>query len=335
MKYYISVFALVCTLSIFVIVRLSDFDLSDYSEQRSITFRHNHDVLQGTLILPSNKKKPPVVLIVHGDAAQDRWSSSGYIPVVKFLIDHGIGVFSWDKPGVGESKGNWLEQTMSDRAWEAVYAFRKIREQPELKGSQIGFLGFSQAGWVVPEASRLVSPDFAILVGAAINWRNQSLYYTQKRLEAEGLRFTDIQSAIKREAEDFDKQFTSDAATHACQSVCNRQDFERRNSLADATNEISGVHVPVMILMGDDDRNVNADETIAVWAQTLPIETKRCIKKIPGATHGLLRSKWFDYQLPSQFPLWKQALFLLLGKYAYSPNALSGFSSWIINKNCD
>lgn len=335
MKYFICIFALVCTLSIFAILRMSDFDLSDYKEQRSITFRHHHDVLQGTLILPSDKKNPPVVLIVHGDAAQDRWSSSGYIPVVKFLVAHGIGVFSWDKPGVGKSTGNWLGQTMSDRALEAAYAFRKIKEQPELKGSYIGFLGFSQAGWVVPEASRLVGPDFAILVGAAINWRGQSIYYTQKRLEAEGLSFTDIQSATKREAEEFDKQFTIDAAKRSCQSLCNRQDFERRNSRADATKEISEVRIPIMILMGEDDRNVDADETITVWEQTLPKETERCIRKIPGATHGLLRSRWFDYQLPSQFPLWKQALFLLSGQYAYSPKALNAFSSWIINKNCD
>ena len=224
---------------------------------------------------------------------------------------------------------------MLDQAWEAAYAFRKIKEQPELKASHIGFLGFSQAGWVVPEASRLVGSDFAIRVGAAINWRSQSIYYAQKRLEAEGLSFKDIQSAIKRETAEFDKQCTSDAATRSCHSFCNRQDFERRNSRANVTKEISGVRTPIMILMGDDDRNVDADETIAVWAQALPKETQRCIRKIPGATHGLLRSRWFDYQSPSQFPLWKQALFLLSGQYAYSPDALNAFSSWIIDKNCD
>lgn len=88
MKYLISVFALVCSLSIFVYIRLSDFDLSDYSEQRSITFRHHHHILQGTLILPSDKKNPPVVLIVHGDAAQDRWSYSGYMlaPTLRYWL---------------------------------------------------------------------------------------------------------------------------------------------------------------------------------------------------------------------------------------------------------
>lgn len=334
MKYLISVISVVVIVTLFTFIRLSDFDLSDYGEQRNITFWHQQDVLKGTLILPPDKKSPPVVLIIHGDAAQDRWSDSGYIPMVRFLVAQGIGVFSWDKPGVGESRGNWFEQTMSDRAKEAVYAYRKIREQPDLKGSRIGYLGFSQAGWVVPEASRLADPDFAILIGAAINWRSQSIYFTQKRLESEGITSDEIQSAIKQEAEDFDRQFTRAYATRPCQADCTRQDFERRNSRADATEEISGVHTPVMILMGDDDRNVDPDDTISIWSQTLPVGTERCIRKIPGATHGLLRSKWFDYQLPSQFPLWKQGLFLLSGKYAYSPDALNALSSWIINQKC-
>lgn len=334
MKFFISVFIVVILISIMAVIRLSDFDLSDDGEQRSITFRHQHDVLQGTLVLPAHTTNPPVVLIVHGDAAQDRWSDSGYVPMVKFLVAHGIGVFSWDKPGVGQSTGNWLGQTMADRAGESANAYRKIKEQPELKGSRIGFLGFSQAGWVVPEASRQVAPDFILLIGAAINWRNQSLYFTQKRLESKGLSSSQIQSAINKEVDDFDRQFTKDAVMRPCQSQCTRNDFERRNAHADVTKEIVDVQTPVMILMGRDDRNVDPDETLAVWAKTLPLSTQRCLRKIPGATHGLLRSRWFDYQLPSQFPLWKQALFLLSGRYAYSPDALNALSPWIIDQKC-
>lgn len=77
--------------------------------------------------------KPVAIHLVHGDGPQDRWSEGGYIPLVKFLVSQGIAVFSWDKPGVGNSTGNWLAQTMSDRAEEAVLALKKLREQPELK----------------------------------------------------------------------------------------------------------------------------------------------------------------------------------------------------------
>ncbi|MDP9705158.1 MULTISPECIES: alpha/beta hydrolase family protein [Rahnella] len=333
-KYIVSFSIMIVVLIIFLLSRLYDFDLSGYGQQRSISFKHNNDVLVGTLIMPPGKVSPPFVLLVHGDGPQDRWSEGGYIPLVKFLVSQGIAVFSWDKPGVDKSTGNWLAQTMSDRAEEAVLALKKLREQPELKKSRGGYLGFSQAGWVVPQASQLTTTEFVVLIGAAINWRNQGIYYTGQRLKVEGRSLNDIQDAKKHEAVAFDRQFTEEAAVLPCHSQCTRQDFERRNSLADATKDISGTHTPVLILMGQDDRNVDADETATVWAKALPAGTPRCIRQLPGATHGLLRSEWFDYQLASQWPLWKQGLFLLSGRYSYSPGALRTVSSWILNQNC-
>lgn len=72
MKYLTSFFAIAILFAVFFFIRLSDFDLSGYGQQRIISFQHHQDVLQGTLILPPDKKYPPVVLIVHGDGAQDR-----------------------------------------------------------------------------------------------------------------------------------------------------------------------------------------------------------------------------------------------------------------------
>lgn len=146
---------------------------------------------------------------------------------------------------MGNSTGNWLAQTMSDRAEEAVLALKKQREQPELKKSRGGYLGFSQAGWVVPHAIQLTTTEFAVLIGAAINWRDQSIYYTGQRLKVEGRSLIDIQDAKKHEAVVFDRQFTEAASVLPCNSQCTRQDFERRNSLADATKDISSTHTPV------------------------------------------------------------------------------------------
>ena len=95
------------------------------------------------------------------------------------------------------------------------------------------------------------------------------------------------------------------------------------------------MQIPVLILMGMDDRNVDPDETVTVWEKSLPSITNRCIRQLPGATHGLLRSTWFDYQLSSQWPLWKQGLFLLSGKYAYSLGALNTVSTWIMHQKCE
>lgn len=328
------VMGLLLTLGALGVYRLTDFTLPTDAQQHTLQVDYQQSRLEGTLIVPHGVVSPPVVLLVHGDGAQDRWSDGGYLPLVRYLVSQGIAVFSWDKPGVGASQGNWLAQTMDDRAHEAAFMLQQLKQMPELAASRVGFLGFSQAGWVVPDASAFAKADFAILVGAAINWRDQGSYYLRQRLSREGMSEQNIREAVARDSVDFATQFTPQAALRPCKVSCNRDDFERRNAFADARGAIARMHTPVMIMMGKDDRNVDPQETLTVWAADLPANTVRCIKPVAGATHGLLRSRWFDYQLPSQWPLWKQGVFLLSGQYAWAPGALSGITDWIHTGTC-
>lgn len=317
-----------------VLMRMAAFDLPDGAEQRTLNFSHGNDKLQGTLFLPAGKTFPPVVLLVHGDAAQDRWSDGGYLPLVNVLLSQGIAVFSWDKPGVGASSGNWLAQTMADRADEAALALEYVKGQPELEQSRAGFLGFSQAGWVVPRASALSHADFVVLAGAAINWRSQGLYFMRQRLKSEGLSADAIAQIERREAAAFDRQYVPENVATACLARCTRQDFERRNALADASEDIRHMTTAVMLLMGDRDRNVDPHESIARWRNAFPSQTRQCLRLVSGATHGLLRSAWFDYQLPSQWPWWKKGAFLMAGKDAYAPGVLADITRWVKEEAC-
>jgi hypothetical protein len=120
---------------------LSDFELTGHSV-REVSFELDDAVLSGTLVMPVDATNPPIALIVHGDGAQDRFSNGGYLPLINTLVDFGIGVFSWDKAGFGESTGNWLDQTMEDRAEEALVARQAISAEDGINANQIGFLGF-------------------------------------------------------------------------------------------------------------------------------------------------------------------------------------------------
>jgi len=155
--------------------RLTVFEANSLPYSRVITFTHNEDILEGTLTLPAGVSSPPVVLLIHGDGAQDRWSQGGYLPLVNDLLAKGIAVYSWDKPGVGESRGNWLAQTMRDRSDEATVALKTLKKQPELLQSRFGFLGFSQAGWVVPQAAMQSHADFAKPGIRRLRLRRQSM----------------------------------------------------------------------------------------------------------------------------------------------------------------
>ncbi|MCW2485070.1 alpha/beta hydrolase [Candidatus Symbiopectobacterium sp. NZEC127] len=312
---------------------LSAFELPERAQQ-TLSFSLGDAHLEGTLLLPDNQHNPPVVLLVHGDGAQDRWSDGGYLPLVNALVAQGIGVFSWDKPGVAASSGDWLAQTLRDRAEEAVAAVQALRARPELKESRLGFLGFSQAGWVVPYASQHSTADFIVLIGPAINWREQGFYYMQQRLAAEGAEPPVIAAAIATERAAYAQRFSPQTVMQPCASRCTRDDFERRNALSDARQDIAAQRVPVMVLMGAQDLNVSSKETLTVWSRLLPVATSRCLREVKDATHGLLRAKWFNYQLSEQWPRWTQWGFLAAGQSAYAPGALNAISEWVLERRC-
>lgn len=110
LRIVLPVIALLMAMIIAVLSRLQAFELPDSARQRHVVFHQGEDRLDGTLLLPDGISSPPVVLLVHGDGAQDRWSAGGYLPLVNYLLSQGVAVFSWDKPGVGSSSGNWLAQ---------------------------------------------------------------------------------------------------------------------------------------------------------------------------------------------------------------------------------
>lgn len=73
--------------------------------------------LTGTLVLPQHAPvKPGVVVFVHGDGPANASRDEGYYGIWEAMAQQGYAVLSFDKPGVGGSGGNWLHQTMADRA---------------------------------------------------------------------------------------------------------------------------------------------------------------------------------------------------------------------------
>ncbi|MDX8346685.1 alpha/beta fold hydrolase [Cognatiyoonia sp. IB215446] len=244
---------------------LDDFDLTEF-ESIEIAFLSDEQTLRGTLLRPNEVFDPPIAVIVHGDGPQDRFSDGGYLPLFHVLLDAGIGVFTWDKPGIGKSGGNWLDQSMPDRSAEAITALQIIRDHDDLSSSRVGFLGFSQAGWVIPAATHEVTPAFAVLIGPAVNWQEQGAYFTRKRLEAEGATTDEIEATIAADAR-------RDARIFAEEYVPSREDlrgmtpdrfaFVARNHQTDATDDIAAMTGPVLAVWGADDLNVDAETDAA------------------------------------------------------------------------
>ena len=323
----LAVFAFFFFATALVLWRLEDHDL-ERRMSAPFSFATGDNRLSGTVWLPDGDPIAAVVL-VHGDGPQDRTLHGGYPPLVNLLLDHGIAVASWDKPGVGASSGNWLDQTMTDRADEARAALNALAIMVPGDVPR-GAIGFSQAGWVLPKLSAK-DTDFIVLIGPAVSWEQQGRFYHQ--LELAGESEARIVQALAHDAEQNERLFGANARFDAAASdgmSRDRWEFGRLNHLADATRDLSTLDVPTLALWGQNDLNVDAVTDAAIY-RTLLLERHPAnrIMVIPDATHGLLKAEPYNYQLVSQWPLWVLARFVIEGRFAYAPGALDAITGFI------
>ena len=242
-----------------------------------------------------------------------------YGPIWNRLARHGIASFAWDKPGVGRSNGNWLHQSMEGRAQEVIEAVEYLRSSevgPSF--SSIGLIGFSQAGWVLPEvAARHAGTDFMIMVSGAINWKRQSNYLTRRRLEREGLDAASVEAAVAQNTRDlaiFEPPNSYENYLRHAQEKClngvvpsgcdpmsrDRFRFAQLNIDADASEALGRFDQPLLALFGDHDLNVDVDESRATYQELVPPPPQASLRTrtYTDATHGLLRVEHFDTQVP-------------------------------------
>ena len=324
----ISVVCLALVIAFFVLSRLDTYGL-DRRVSEPFAFEANGLLLAGTLWLPDQAATAAVVL-VHGDGPQDRTSQQGYDPLINALLDAGIAVVSWDKPGIGDSQGNWLNQSMADRSVNVRSAISILRSK--LPGIPVGALGFSQAGWVLPRLTPNCA-DFIVLVGGAVSWQQQGDYYTRTRLQRAGLSQPDIEHVMAQMAATDERLFASSqvpAADLLGDMSPERWAFVRRNLHEDATHDLQEFQIPVLALWGADDLNVNPEVNADIYRKTVGgNHPANRIEVIPGASHGLLRSASYNTQLTREWSWLTTLRFLMEGRHAYALGALETITEWV------
>jgi uncharacterized protein len=139
--------------------------------------------LTGLLTLPATSGPYPAIMSLHGSepGTKDNFGSQ---QMSAFMASHGIAVLTYDKRGVGESEGSYVEAA-SERnlnliAQDAIAGVEYLKARPEIKADQIGLTGFSQAGWVIPLAASQ-SKDiayFIILSGPVTSVGHEDLFST-------------------------------------------------------------------------------------------------------------------------------------------------------------
>jgi len=337
---------LVITLLVFAINFL--WGKTNYQSQ-VIHFQFQSDTIEGVVNLPNKKyslgEKTPLVIFVHGDGELERDAYGYYQPIWNELAKKGIASMSWDKKGIGQSTGKWLNQSMEDRAKEVIAAIEFIQADANFDFSTIGLIGFSQAGWVMPKVATLSDfPDFIISVSGAINWKRQSNYLTRTRMEQEGADEATIEAGVRQNEIDFnlynnentypeyvayqEKKCENEKETDCDFMSEERFYFVKNNIASDAEEDLKNIQCPIFGAFGTEDLNVDFEESHQTYERIFSENNtdNYQLKIYPEAEHGLLKSKHFSAMHPGIGFLIKLELF---GKRAFVKDVLNDISDFV------
>ncbi|MFF8265223.1 alpha/beta hydrolase family protein [Streptomyces virginiae] len=268
-------------------------------DEQRVSIRHGGHTLNAVLATPKDgRERHGLVVYVHGDGPVDATHDDGYKPLWEANAKAGYASLSWDKPGVAGAPGNWLGQSMDDRADEAAAAIAWARARPDIDGDRIGLWGASQAGWVLPKVAAKTPVSFVIAVSPAINWLRQGRYHLLAELRADGASASRTSAAIatsdttrrllERHAtfEEYVQTMDGDADG----MTADRWGFISKNYTADATQDLRALRgVPVLLALAGHDMNVDTADTERVYREVLDPGGALTAERYPDATHSFLK----------------------------------------------
>ena len=268
--------------------------------------------LTGTLIRPATGTKHPAIILVHGSGAENR---EYMLPWARFLIRRGVAVLGYDKRGVGGSTGDWNTASFDDLAGDVVAAFEYLRTRGDIDPGNIGLLGISQAGWVMPLAA-VRAKDIAFLIsvsGAGVPVAETTIDQTKNELSARGtppalveeiVGLLTLQYQYARTGQGWDEYAVARAKASAKMGGAapptipgTRDDpywqFIRRIYFYDPGPTLRQLKVPVLAIFGELDNNIVAEKNKAAWEAALKAagHSDYTLRILPKANHAQFEAK--------------------------------------------
>lgn len=266
-------------------------------------------VLAGTLHLPDGAEPHAAVVMLQGSGVADRESGGLFPPIRAAFLDAGVGVLSWDKPGVGESSGDWRERTLFDRADEALAAIAWLRGHPGVDSGRVGIWGHSQGGWVGPLTASQIDPAFLVInSGPGIGVDAQDLYGVEHTLRAasgsdaevaEALAFTRSLHEAARSGEPYEDVVErllrpAEGTPAGDYFAVNGPEFwgflvANAQRPYDPVAALERIICPVLANFGELDRLVPVEESIRIFEEAFAKAGNNdvTIRVYPGADHRI------------------------------------------------
>ncbi|MGF1723933.1 alpha/beta hydrolase family protein [Photobacterium nomapromontoriensis] len=142
---------------------------SIYAAESDIRINVSGQTVIGTLNIPENSVRPPVVLMLHGfmgnrDELQIKGTDEGiYSRAARIMAEQGIASLRIDFRGSGDSDGKWEDTTFSRQIEDANAAIKWLKNSHQIDTARIGVLGWSQGGLIASHVAKF-NPDINSVV---------------------------------------------------------------------------------------------------------------------------------------------------------------------------
>jgi len=274
--------------------------------EQEVTFPSGTITLAGTLVLPAGPGPHAAIILVHGSGDGPR---EPLLHFARRFADDGLVALVYDKRGSGRSQGSWIRASLDDLASDVLAGVGLLRSRPEVDGKRIGVWGISQGGWVIPRAAAREPDAFsfaALITGGAVRPRDVERTDAAAKLDAaqvgpeskqKGLALFDrylaylgngkdragLESALKASADQpegralqLERIMPAPDGWSAWSWVPNY----------DPVDDIRRLRVPVMVVLGEQDRPTLASETRNRWLDGLSANREATVITLLGAGHG-------------------------------------------------
>jgi len=279
--------------------------------REDVRFSSGDIQLTGMVMGPHRGGKHPALVLVHGSGAENR---EYMLPWARFLIRRGMVVLGYDKRGVGGSTGDWNTASFDDLAGDVVAAVEYLKTRSDVDRAQIGLLGISQAGWIMPLAA-VRAKDIAFLIsisGAGVPPAETTIDQARNEMTMTGMPRQNVEMIIALLKLQYEFARTGqgwEAYAAAREKLAARMgkppdtfpgtkdhpqwQFIRRLYFYDPAPTLRQLQTPVLAVWGELDNNVVAGKNKAAWEAALRIAGNRdyTLRILPKANHSQFEAK--------------------------------------------
>jgi uncharacterized protein len=166
-------------------------------QRRELEFENDGISFRGTLTTPDSEDPWPGLVTLH-PASDGMRDARLFTHLESLVVPAGYAIFRYDRRGSGASGGDFATAGFEELAGDALAALAAMAEAAPVDRRQLGLFGFSQGGWIGPEAaSRSGAVAFMVLVGAcAVPPARQMAYAAATALRAAGYNEAVVERAL-------------------------------------------------------------------------------------------------------------------------------------------